>query len=90
VTRIAPILPLILKEDAMTPRQPPERPDDDTQSELLKAVHNALNDITPVKDPAEDRPDRKTQPAKPSDENEDEDEIDRIEAYLRGPTAFTA
>ena len=72
----------------MTPRQPPERPDDDMQSELQQAVHNAPNDITPVKDPAEDRPDRKTQPAKPSDE--DEDEIDRIEAYLRGPTAFTA
>jgi hypothetical protein len=72
----------------MTPRQPPESPDDDMQSELLQAVHNALNDITPVNDPVEDQPDSETQRAKPSDETEVE--IDRIEAYLRGPTAFTA
>jgi len=72
----------------MTPRQPPESPDDNMQSELLQAVHNALNDITPVKDPAENQPVRETKPAKPSDETEVE--IDRIEAYMRGPTAFTA
>ncbi len=71
----------------MTPRQPPESPDD-MQSEILQAVHNALNDITPVHDPANELPARETQPAKPSDETEVE--IDRIEAYLRGPTAFTA
>ena len=72
----------------MIPRQPPESPDDDEQSELLQAVNAALNDITPVYDPAEAQPATETQQAKPSDETEVE--IDRIEAYLRGPTAFTA
>ncbi len=72
----------------MTPRQPPEGPDDDMQSEILQAVHNALNDIAPVNNPAEDKPATETDQAKPTDETEVE--IDRIEAYLRGPTAFTA
>ncbi|MEE1609721.1 hypothetical protein [Microvirga sp. CF3016] len=72
----------------MIPRQPPESPDDDEQSELLQAVNAALNEITPINDPAEVQPVTETQQAKPSDETEVE--IDRIEAYLRGPTAFTA
>jgi hypothetical protein len=72
----------------MTPRQPPESPDDDMQSELLQAVHNALNDIKPVNDPVGQQPGAGPRQAAPADETEVE--IDRIEAYLRGPTAFTA
>jgi len=72
----------------MTPRKPPESPDEEMQSEILQAVHNALNDITPIHDPAQDQPAAEADQAKPSDETEVE--IDRIEAYLRGPTAFTA
>ncbi len=75
----------------MTPRKPPENPDD-MQSEILQAVHDALNDLTPLNDPAEDQPAAETQNAAPhTAKAEDvEVEIDRIEAYLRGPTAFTA
>jgi hypothetical protein len=76
----------------MTPRHPPESPDDDVQSENLQSVHDALSDITPVNDPAEAQPATETQqdarPAEAPDETEVD--IDRIEAYLRGPTAFTA
>jgi hypothetical protein len=76
----------------MTPRQPPENPDDDEQSELLRAVHKALNDLAPINDPVEEQPLAETrQDVKPSlSPDETEVEIDRIEAYLRGPTAFTA
>jgi hypothetical protein len=76
----------------MTPRLPPENPDDDEQSELLRAVHTALNDLAPMDDPVEELPLTETQqgvrPALSPDETEVE--IDRFEAYLRGPTAFTA
>jgi hypothetical protein len=72
----------------MTPRQPPENPDDDVQSELLQAVHEALNDLAPINDPVEEQPLTETQQDVPPGETEVE--IDRIEAYLRGPTAFTA
>ena len=76
----------------MTPRLPPENPDDDEQSELLRAVHKALNDLAPMNDPVEEQPLTETQqgvrPALSPDETEVE--IDRFEAYLRGPTAFTA
>jgi hypothetical protein len=76
----------------MTPRLPPENPDDDEQSELLRAVHKALNDLAPINDPVEEQPLTETpQDVKPSlSPDETEVEIDRIEAYLRGPTAFTA
>ena len=75
----------------MAPRQPPENPDD-VQSELLQAVNEALNDLAPVNDPVEDLPLTETQqaPQEPVSPDETEVEIDRIEAYLRGPTAFTA
>ena len=69
----------------MTPRKPPEHPDDEMQDEILQAVHDALNDFAALSDPAAEQPLAGTQHA--------EDvavEIDRIEAYLRGPTAFTA
>jgi len=72
----------------MTPRQPPESPDDDKQRDLLQAVHNALNNITPV---TEQPVPEMEQDAPHLVKAEDVDvEIDRIEAYLRGPTAFTA
>jgi hypothetical protein len=76
----------------MTPRHPPESPDDDKQSELLRAVHRALNDITPVSDPAHEQPETGNDaPRLVKDHEVDaEAEHDRIEAYLRGPTAFTA
>ena len=76
----------------MTPRQPPECPDDDGQSALLQAVHDALNDTAPMNDPVEDEPATETQQNAPCrmKENEVDVEVDRIEAYLRGPTAFTA
>ncbi|WP_114945373.1 hypothetical protein [Microvirga calopogonii] len=76
----------------MSPRPPPESPDNDAQSELLQAVHNALNDLAPITDPTEEPPLAEAQPdAQPSpSSDETQVDIDRIEAYLRGPTAFTA
>jgi hypothetical protein len=78
----------------MTPRHPPESPDDDKQSELLRAVHRALNDITPVSDPAHEQPVTENEKDAPRLVNKYEVDVeaeqDRIEAYLRGPTAFTA
>jgi PHD/YefM family antitoxin component YafN of YafNO toxin-antitoxin module len=75
----------------MTSRKPPERPDD-VQSEILQAVHDARNDLAPMKDTVEDQPVAETQNAAPRVVKADdvEVEIDRMEAYLRGPTAFTA
>jgi glutathione S-transferase len=76
----------------MVPRQPPESPEDDEQSELLQAVHAALNEIEPVNGPADHQPVIKPAQETPHLTKQDEVdvEIDRIEAYLRGPTAFTA
>jgi hypothetical protein len=76
----------------MSPRLPPESPDDDAQSELLQAVQDALNDLTPLTDPTDEQPLTETRPdVHPSTSpDETEVEIDRIEAYMRGPTAFTA
>ena len=66
--------------------------DDDRQSELLRAVHRALNDDLPVDAAAEEQPLTEIQQDAPQPESADETqvEIDRIEAYLKGPTAFTA
>jgi hypothetical protein len=76
----------------MAPRQPPENPDDDRQSDLLRAVHRALNDAVPVNAPVEEQPLTEMQQDVPEPEVADETqvEIDRIEAYMKGPTAFTA
>jgi len=76
----------------MAPRQPPENPDDDRQSDLLRAVHRALNDAVPVNAPVEEQPLTEMQQDVPEPEVVDETqvEIDRIEAYMKGPTAFTA
>ena len=76
----------------MAPLQPPENPDDDRQSDLLRAVHRALNDAVPVNAPVEEQPLTEMQQDVPEPEVVDETqvEIDRIEAYMKGPTAFTA
>ena len=76
----------------MAPRQPPENPDDDRQCDLLRAVHRALNDAVPVNAPVEEQPLTEMQQNLPEPESVDETqvEIDRIEAYMKGPTAFTA
>jgi hypothetical protein len=72
----------------MTPRQPPESSDDDEQIKHLQALHKALQESTaidklPVPETGQDAPGL----VKAEDV---EVEIDRMEAYLRGPTAFTA
>ncbi|MBD2746583.1 hypothetical protein IC232_07695 [Microvirga sp. BT688] len=69
----------------MAPRQPPESSDDE-QIKHLQALHKALQESTaidklPVAEIKQDEPHLVTA---------EEVEIDRIEAYLRGPTAFTA
>jgi hypothetical protein len=76
----------------MAPRQPPENPDDDRQSDLLRAVHRALNDAVPVNAPVEEQPLTEMQQdvSEPEVVDETQVEIDRIEAYMKGPTAFTA
>ena len=76
----------------MTPRRPPECPDDDEQSERLQEVHHASNGITPVNDPVEDQPATENERDAPRLVRPEEVEVedDRFEAYLRGPTAFTA
>ena len=70
----------------MAPRQPPESSDDDEQIKHLQALHKALQESTaidklPVADIRRDAPHLATA---------DEVELDRMEAYLKGPTAFTA
>ena len=70
----------------MAPRQPPESSDDDEQIKHLQALHKALQESTavdklPVAEIKQDAPHLATA---------EEAEIDRMEAYLRGPTAFTA
>ena len=72
----------------MTPRQPPESPDDDKQSELLRAVHEALDDLMPINE----QPVPETEQDMPRLVNNEDVEVedDRIKASLRGPTAFTA
>jgi hypothetical protein len=70
----------------MAPRHPPESSDDDEQIKHLQALHKSLKESTaidklPVPEIKQDEPHLVTA---------EEVEIDRIEAYLRGPTAFTA
>jgi hypothetical protein len=79
----------------MAPRLPPESPSDEEQKEqkkLLQAVHDARNFKPLVHGPT----DAQSLPGNEQDaphlvKPEDvEVEDDRIAAYLRGPTAFTA
>jgi hypothetical protein len=69
-------------------------PGDDVEESLLQAVHTALNDAVIVNAPADEEQPADTQDDVPPPEEEPEDptrvEADRIEAYLRGPTAFSA
>ena len=70
----------------MTSRQPPESSDDDEQIKRLQDLHKALHGVTP----AHEEPDPKAERNTPRPVQEEEVELDRIQAYLRGPTAFTA
>jgi hypothetical protein len=78
----------------MAPRPPPENPGDDVEESLLQAVHTALNDAVIVNAPSDDEAPAETEDDVPLPEETLDDptrvEADRIEAYLRGPTAFTA
>ncbi|MBF9194450.1 hypothetical protein [Microvirga terrestris] len=72
----------------MAPRHPPESSDDDEQIKHLQALHKSLKESTaidklPVPETEQDAPGL----VKAEDV---EVELDRMEAYLRGPTAFTA
>jgi hypothetical protein len=70
----------------MASRHPPDKPDDDKPSRLQQAVENAPDDAKPVKEHRTPKAERDApRPAQAEDV-----EVDRIEAYLRGPTAFTA
>ncbi|WP_201859794.1 hypothetical protein [Microvirga soli] len=69
----------------MTSRHPPESSDDE-QIKHLQDLHKALQESTaidklPIADIKQDAPHLVTA---------EEVELDRMEAYLRGPTAFTA
>ena len=72
----------------MSPRQPPESPDDDTQRPLPQPAQDALDDTAALTDPAGEDGVPEARQAEPADETAVE--IDRIAAYLKGPTAFTA
>jgi hypothetical protein len=70
----------------MTSRHPPESSDDDEQIKRLQDLHKALKESTaidklPIAEIKQDEPHLTTA---------EEVELDRMEAYLRGPTAFTA
>ena len=67
--------------------QPPEKADDPGQDEGLP---NDRADAAPANEPGKPRPAAKQDPAQPDDAEKTQVEIDRIEAYLRGPTAFSA
>ena len=76
----------------MAPRQPPENPDDDRQSDLLRAVHRALNDAVPVNAPVEEQPLTEMQQDLPGTRIRGRDASrNRPHRGLHeGPTAFTA
>ncbi|MBM1174576.1 hypothetical protein [Microvirga arabica] len=66
----------------MAPRQPSDKPDDDNPSKLQQVIENAPDHAAPA---------RENRVSKTECDAQEEDvELDRIEAYLRGPTAFTA
>ena len=70
----------------MAPRHPPDKPDDGKRSELQQAIENAPDALTPVNE----CPIPKNEPNAPRLVTSEDVELDRIEAYLRGPTAFSA
>ena len=79
----------------MTSRHPPESPSDEEQKEQKKLLQD-FNDARNYKPLVHGPADAQSLPSKEQDaphlvKPEDvEVEDDRIEAYLRGPTAFTA
>ena len=70
----------------MAPRHPPEGLDDDEQIKRLQALHKARHGTKPANEQSAPKPEEDT----PHPVTAEEVELDRIEAYLRGPTAFTA
>ena len=70
----------------MAPRQPPETSDDDEQIKHLQALHKSLKESTAI----DKLPVAEIQQDEPLLVTAEEVELDRMEAYLRGPTAFTA
>ena len=75
----------------MISRQPPDNADDFPQDESPPNNRDALGGSAPATVPAKPRPEAKRQDAaQPDDADRTQVEIDRIEAYLRGPTAFSA
>jgi len=78
----------------MAPRPPPENPGDDVEESPHQAVHAARNDAVIVNAQADDETPAEAGDEVPLPEEDREDptrvEADRIEAYLRGPTAFSA
>ena len=68
-------------------RQPPDQADDPRQDE---SPPNDRADAAPANDLGKPRPAAKQDPAQPDPAAQTQVEIDRIEAYLRGPTAFSA
>jgi hypothetical protein len=70
----------------MTSRHPPESSDDDEQIKRLQDLHKALHGTTP----ANKQPAPNAKQDSPHLVTAEEAELDRMEAYLKGPTAFTA
>ncbi|WP_134496355.1 hypothetical protein [Microvirga pakistanensis] len=73
----------------MTPRNPEDRSTADLQNRSLQDKHDAPHD--PTHAPADSEP-RATPPAA-SLQGEDADAkivLDRLEAYMKGPTVFSA
>ena len=69
-------------------RQPSDQADDPRQDE---SPPNDRADAAPANDPGKPRPvATKPDAAQPDHGDKTQVEIDRIEAYLRGPTAFSA
>lgn len=74
----------------MMARQPSDNADVPVQDESLPDDRAAL-DAAPANDPKKPRPVATQQgAAQPDEADKTQVEIDRIEAYLRGPTAFSA
>ena len=72
-------------------RQPSDNIDNYIQDESLPNDRDTLDGSAPAKDPKKPRLVTKRQDApQPEDADRTQVEIDRIEAYLRGPTAFSA
>jgi hypothetical protein len=76
----------------MTPRQTDETSEDDVQNQILQAIHEALNDSSEDETPLARMPQQAGSPQahEQAGAADTRVELDRAEAYLRGPTAFSA